>query len=520
MPFKAKLLLYSLDFSGLVPQFRILNYDSYKSIFSTIISFMVILFSLCFAINFTINYFLFKNPSISYLKRFDNASNRTINLKDTLFMFRVFGNCDCDNYSDLEFEYFPSYVNGEIAQPLKIEKCEIGKNINSKFKETVEKIYNKTKNEYYCISSEYSNLSLYYDPGVIETKESFIEIEIYDYNTICHNSNFSFSLITENDIINHYNKEDPIDISTYFFTSPNFSSAISLTLDYNFEYIRYEIDNGYFFEESKDKTAIGLAEIFHDIDYRNNNHQVGRIFFGQSERYYSHYKRSYKKIQTLFAEIMSIIKILFETGKILSYFLLQKKMSKDIIRSLINDDYYTRNKDHSVVERNLKEKNVIKDLMGKKSNSERNNKKKEILDKTKIKDKSNQLYKIKLDLKKHEEHEKKTKKMKTNILKNITFFDVIKSYFCFKLKKTKLVNMCHNLVMKDLCLDRMLGRLYELEKIYYLFSKEERHKLYSKTNKKLEELSQCIYAIYKENKNKNKNNQITNTINTEKKLFE
>ena len=434
MPFKAKLLLYSLDFSGLVPQFRILNYDSYKSIFSTIISFMVILFSLCFAINFTINYFLFKNPSISYLKRFDNASNRTINLKDTLFMFRVFGKCD-NNYN-LEYEYFPSYVNGEIIQPLKIEKCEIGKNINSKFKETVEKIYNKTKNEYYCISSEYGNLSLYYDPGVLDTKESSIEIEIHDNNTICNKSNFTFSLITENDIINHYNKRNPIDISTYFYNSPTFSSAISLTLDYNFEYIRYETDNGYFFEKTKDMTAIGLAEIFHDIDYRNNNHQVGRISFGQSARYYSHYKRSYKKIQTLLAEIMSIIKITIETGKIVSYFLLRKKMSKDIIRSLISDNHYTRNKDHSVVEKNLKEKNVIKDLVGKKSNSERNNIKKGNVDIAKIKDKSNQLYKIKLDLKKHEEHEKKTKKMKTNILKNITFFDVIKSYFCFKLKKT------------------------------------------------------------------------------------
>ena len=43
---KIKLLLYYFDFTGVTPQFRILNYDSYRSIFSSILSILIILFSI------------------------------------------------------------------------------------------------------------------------------------------------------------------------------------------------------------------------------------------------------------------------------------------------------------------------------------------------------------------------------------------------------------------------------------------------------------------------------------------
>ena len=80
----SKLFLCAFDFMGLIPQFRILKYDNYKSIFSTIISIIIILSSIAFSIYSIIDYIKFNNPSISYLKKYDN---NTIFLKDNLFKF-------------------------------------------------------------------------------------------------------------------------------------------------------------------------------------------------------------------------------------------------------------------------------------------------------------------------------------------------------------------------------------------------------------------------------------------------
>ena len=68
--------------------------------------------------------------------------------------------------------------------------------------------------------------------------------------------------------------------------------------------------------------------------------------------------------------------------------------------------------------------------------------------------------------------------------------------------------------MKDLCVDRILGRLYELEKILNLLSKEERSKLNSFIDKKFSKISNYINEIYIELKKK-KNYKKTNKINIE-----
>ena len=103
---KIKSLLYSFDFSGLVPQFRVLNYDSYRSIFSSIVSIIIIISSIGFSIYSIVDYLKFDNPSISFIKRIDNASNRTVLLKDTLFMFQTYGFCDnINNPFNVEFSY-------------------------------------------------------------------------------------------------------------------------------------------------------------------------------------------------------------------------------------------------------------------------------------------------------------------------------------------------------------------------------------------------------------------------------
>ena len=201
----AKLFFYSLDFSGIIPQFRILNDDSYKSIPSTIISIIIIISSISFSIYSIIDYMKFDNPSIFYLKRFDNISNKTLLLKDTLFMFRVQSLC-LDPFLALEPYYQAKYKSNETIN-LNIEECKIGKNINIKFKDILEKgSYISNINDYLCISSEHENLPLSYKPG----EDIIISITINMVNNeICTRGGFSIQLITENDIIMHEQKKIP-----------------------------------------------------------------------------------------------------------------------------------------------------------------------------------------------------------------------------------------------------------------------------------------------------------------------
>ena len=50
---------------------------------------------------------------------------------------------------------------------------------------------------------------------------------------------------------------------------------------------------------------------------------------------YDYYKRTYKKFQSFLAEVTSLINLLITICKIISEYLLYKKMNKDIIRYIL-----------------------------------------------------------------------------------------------------------------------------------------------------------------------------------------
>ena len=52
---------------------------------------------------------------------------------------------------------------------------------------------------------------------------------------------------------------------------------------------------------------------------------------------------------------------------------------------------------------------------------------------------------------------------KINVLKNLKFIYIIKSYFCCRGRKMKLINLCDNAVNKDICVERLLKRIYLME---------------------------------------------------------
>ena len=69
---------------------------------------------------------------------------------------------------------------------------------------------------------------------------------------------------------------------------------------------------------------------------KSNNAVIEAIVFRINQSYYDSYKRVYQRLQSLLAEIMSVVNLLFEIGRQLSNILCNKKMTKDIIEHLLN----------------------------------------------------------------------------------------------------------------------------------------------------------------------------------------
>lgn len=168
-------LLYKFDLFGITPQLRIFNFKSYNSIFSSIISIAVLSISLGFAFFLLFDYSQFESPLVVYYKDNDEITNRTILVKDTLLIFGLIDSSTSIpiNESEAFYDvyYYKIYFNGSYEQiQITLENCELGRNVNPKFKHLFEKMefYNGHFNisELYCISPEYGNLSIYNIPNI------------------------------------------------------------------------------------------------------------------------------------------------------------------------------------------------------------------------------------------------------------------------------------------------------------------------------------------------------------------
>jgi len=135
-------ILYNFDLIGPSPQLYIFNNKRYKTIFSFIISLIIILFSVFFTIFSLVQYFKFESPIISYTKGNDKSTRREFLLKDTFLMFQLIDSATI-NHIDESIAYFESsyttiYDDGKVENGnLTIEKCELGKNIDLKFKDFI-----------------------------------------------------------------------------------------------------------------------------------------------------------------------------------------------------------------------------------------------------------------------------------------------------------------------------------------------------------------------------------------------
>ena len=282
-------------------------------------------------------------------------------------------------------------------------------------------------------------------------------------------------------LIEHNNKNSPISNSFEYHSTPSFSSFQYTTIHYNFQYIKYESDDGFFFKNSKILNGISFSDMnyfntFKD-DYEknlkeNNSSQIGIIEFSINRANYDSYQRTYQRLQSLLAEIMSVVSLLFEIGNQIVNIFCEKNMKKDIIKDLISKDKKnTKNHKNFNVNKNITQNSEIYLGPNRKryESSDKINKinKQEIsvnndnIKSDEISEKSNDNNNM------HIESDKMKKVIENNKeLKKINYFHILISYLCFKTKKTEIINLCDDIITEDLCVERILKRFYNLERLY------------------------------------------------------
>ena len=162
MGLKTKQILLKCDFIGCIPEFRILDETRYKSIFSSILSILLIIFSFGFVIYSFIEY-LNQNPKVEYYKNNDNSTNRTFVISDSLLMFQ-YGFLCLPDFSVKPTIEISSYSPNSPSKTefFSLEPCELGKNLNLKHKElieTFEKVEESKLEDFYCINYNGHNLT-------------------------------------------------------------------------------------------------------------------------------------------------------------------------------------------------------------------------------------------------------------------------------------------------------------------------------------------------------------------------
>ena len=349
-------------------------------------------------------------------------------------------------------------------------------------------------------------MPLFYTPGV---GYSMIYLTILINNNITTHipEKISSLIVSENDIIDHNNKNKPINENFIYHVSSGFNYLEYTEIKYNLQYIKYESDNGFFFPANKNFSGISFSSITYN-KWKNddsNSKDFGSISIEMNKSHFDYYIRSYQKLQSLLAEIMSVISILFEVGKKISIILCNKKMCKDIISYILYPDK-SRNstqQNHNVKLIKIQENNnknnsqqkIIKSIsLDRNNNNDNDNNENIIKCSSTIKDEI--VHKI--------EYNNNANKKSIQVLKKINYYNILKSYFCFKDKKIKLINICNSIISEDICIERILKSLYDLDKIDYCLKNKHKEKINSFKNKRFEEIIKCIEKINKKKKKTHK----------------
>ena len=156
-------LLYIFDIIGTTPQLLIFNNKRYKSIFSSLISVLIIIFSMGFAIYSLYEYLKYQSPNISFSKDNDIKTERSFLLKDFILAFELIDAIDNYDYHRIndsiayyQADFVIYYNDGsKDYKQLSTGKCEFGTNIDIKYKDLFNKgtSYGRNIEDFYCLNT-------------------------------------------------------------------------------------------------------------------------------------------------------------------------------------------------------------------------------------------------------------------------------------------------------------------------------------------------------------------------------
>ena len=461
MTIKIKSLLLKCDFIGFIPQFRILEETRYKSVFSSLLSMAVVIFSIAFVVYSFIDY-LHQNPHIQYYKNNDYSTNKTYTISNSLLMFKNDFYC-FSNDSDISKLIVTKWDDpwNLLYEYINYEPCELGKNLDIKYKniiETFERIEETNISEYTCLNFNNTKFTLYDNSQISDNYERFLELTL---ESTCEDYILIFRLVTQNDFLEHNNRDNPI--VPFYQKHLIVSMNTKTNLQYYYNYIKYESDEGFIFSDKKIFEGIGISDSkkFESIQFLDD---ILSIRFKMNGANYDYYQRSYNKFQVFLADVSSLINLIITICKILSEFLLYKKMNKDIIKNILslnenkNNNISKEKQFHKIFDNNFE---IIKDKEEKKEVDSKHN------DSTRSEGLPKQ---IKFEV--ISEKENNDDKI-TNVMKKLNTLAIIKSFFCFKDKKIKLINLCNDIIEKDICIERILKRLYLIENEFDILRNEK-----------------------------------------------
>ena len=107
-------LYYKIDFLSLIPTLRIFSNNNYKTNWGVFVSLISLIISICFFIYSFKDFLKFNNPNIISIKESSTSIKRTINLNETLLLFKVTDFYDTYksyiDYDPKEIKFFLSAV--------------------------------------------------------------------------------------------------------------------------------------------------------------------------------------------------------------------------------------------------------------------------------------------------------------------------------------------------------------------------------------------------------------------------
>ena len=536
-----KNLFFKFDILSNPPYLRIFGNNNYKTTWSTYISLIVVTFSLAFILDSSFRYFRFTNPNIYYWKDSAYEKNLSIKLNETILMFKIddFYKENKEIFKQLklnaylyDFDYNTSYEYKEYE--LTLEECELGININIKFEELIKEFKNnhlgKSIHTFYCINrKDAEEYSLSYNK---KEGHNYLYIFLSSKNkSYIPPKDLRLTIIMGNDFINHTNKYNPIKNNYIEAYSSYFDNNIFEITNFNLDYIEYDSDDGILFDSINTYHGVRLHGQNQELYIRKEAdlNSIGGVKIQINRNTFDKFERNYIKLQYLLSEIESIIALTYNIGKILANIIARKKMSLDLSRIIMSkkteidkgefdlykknpsfneiygDIEYIRNQKYQFKRNNSLDKyqSSIKTSLSSRNQEISNN----FFRKNSYKD-SNTKLNIKKVIKDSILRNIDINIMNELKMKKISVNSILRSYFCcFKDKKTKLINLCHSIILNELCIDRILIRLFKLEKIYDLLSDADKAKIHFMQIRELEEINSYLKKKFSMNTEEKENSK-------------